>query len=669
VTAAAAWLLPLVAGVGVWALGARVPLARRPWVVGSASVLALAATLILAVLAAVGHSEVSLRWGAGLVLSLLATDVAGVVAVLVASVAIPVVAYAAVHEEAPGLPRLLGLLVVFVGVMQLLVLAADLLTLVIAWELVAAVSWALIGFSWREPDRVSRAAHAFHATRAGSAALILAAGALVAGTGSLDYTAIDVLERPLLDVVAAGVLLAAMSKSAQLPFSPWLFSAMAGPTPVSALLHSATMVAAGAYALIRLAEPLSAVVWFGPAVMAVGIATALWAGVVALAETDGKRILAASTAAQYGLMFVAVGAGAGGAAAAHLVTHAVFKSLLFLCVGVGLHATGTEDVRTWRLGRRLPRVAVASGVGALALAAVPPLGAAWSKEQIVAAAVHAGPVIGALALLAGLLSAAYAGRLQLLAFGRSGASDRGHAGRTPVVEITAVTVLAMGSLGLAALWWPGARGRIEALTDRPLIAGAAWETAVSVALVATGLAWAWSRAGGGRDGALVPAAARQAAVGWFGIMTASRRGIVEPVLAAAVALGRFDVVADAPARVVAGLGSRAGAALPRFDDAVVDGAVRAVTRAGRLASRALAWWLERGVDGVVAALATATTWVAAASRIGDDRGVDGGVEGIAGAVGAAGRRSRALQTGLAHHYYVIAVVGLVALLVVAAIWR
>ena len=193
---------------------------------------------------------------------------------------------------------------------------------------------------------------------------------------------------------------------------------MAGPTSVSALLHSATMVAAGAYALIILGPAVSVVGWFGPAVVAIGLSTALVGGVVALGEVHGKRILAASTAAQYGLMFTAVGLGAPGAAAAHLVAHALLKSQLFLAVGVGRTATGTGDVRRWRLGGRMPYVAYAAAFGALALTAVPPVGAAWTKEQIVAAAVTAGPSVGALAFLAGLLSTVYALRLHLLAFGR-----------------------------------------------------------------------------------------------------------------------------------------------------------------------------------------------------------------------------------------------------------
>ncbi|MGI8875602.1 MAG: NADH-quinone oxidoreductase subunit 5 family protein [Egibacteraceae bacterium] len=682
-TAVALWLVvlgPLVIGPLLWAGGARLRKAARSRLLGTVAGVGLSATLLGAIAAAVADVGAEFAWGDGLVLTLSAVDVAGVVAVLVPTVGLPVVAYAAVHEDAAGLPRLLGLLVAFVGAMELLVLAADLLTLLIAWELVAALSWALIGFSWGDPDNVRRAAHAFHATRAGSVGLFLAAGAALAGTGSLAYADLHALDGALLDVAAAGILLAAASKSAQLPFSPWLFSAMAGPTPVSALLHSATMVAAGAYALVRLAAPLSDTGWFLPAVLTTGLATALWGGVVALAETHGKRILAASTAAQYGLMFAAVGAGAAAAAAAHLVTHALLKSLLFLAVGVGLHATGTADVRTWRLGRRMPHVAAAAGVGALALAAVPPLGAAWSKEQIVAAMVHAGPLVGGLVLLAGLLSAAYAARLQLLAFGRGGAvaaadgltgdDGRSRPVRPPPAELVALGVLAVGSVLLGLLWWPGSAELVEELAGASLRAGTAVEVAGSLALVLAGLAWAWTRNRRGRDNAMVPATLTMAASGWFGLATASRRAVVDPLLAMASAFARFDdVVVDAPVRWVGNVGAAVARTLPRFDDAVIDGVVRQVSRLGRLTSRALGWWVERGVDGVVVVLAAVTEWMGRVSRVGDDRGVDGAVEGIAEAVGIAGARTRHLQTGLAHHYYVIAAVGLIALLTVAAVGR
>ena len=384
---AAAILLPVLGGAVLWPLGVRIAPRRRRGALGAAAVGLLAASLTAAAVAAVTDGRLDVVWSAQLSLTFTADGVAGIVAVLVPAVAIVVTAYASVHEDVGGLPRLLGLMVAFTGAMQLVVLAADLLALTIGWELVAVCSWALIGSAWNSRDAVGKAAHAFNATRVGSIGLIVAAGAAFATTGSFAYDAIGDVPRPMLDVVAGGVLLAAMSKSAQLPFSPWLFSAMAGPTSVSALLHSATMVAAGAYALIVLGPSLATVGWFGPVVTAVGLATALIGGVVALGEVHGKRILAASTAAQYGLMFTAVGVGAPGAAVAHLAAHALLKSQLFLAIGVGMSATGTGDVRRWRLGGRMPTVAVAAAVGALALAAAPPLGAAWTKEQIVAATV------------------------------------------------------------------------------------------------------------------------------------------------------------------------------------------------------------------------------------------------------------------------------------------
>ena len=440
---------------------------------------------------------------------------------------------------------------------------------------------------------------------------------------------------------------------------------------MSALLHSATMVAAGAYALIRLGDPLSGVAWFGPAVVVIGMTTAVAGGVLALCETHAKRILAASTSAQYGLMFVAVGVGAAGAAAAHLVAHGLFKSLLFLAAGVGIHHAGTPDVRRWRLGRRLPRVALAAGVGALALAAVPPIGAAWTKGQIATAALAAGPMIGGLVLIAGLLSAAYAARLQLLAFGKPRATgDTGRAA-VPRIEQASLAALAMGSILLGVLWLPGVARFVAFLTGDPVLHEGAAELVVSALLVAAGVAWGWAVS---RDGAHRRSPTTQrltaAVAGWFGLPELTRRVVVDPTLALASALGRFDdVVVDAPARGAAAAGAHGARMLGRFDDTVVDGAVRGAAAAGRAVSRGLSWWVERGVDGLVAALAAVTERMGALSRVGDDRVVDAAVEGIARAVGVTGRQSRRLQSGLAHHYYVIAVVGLAALVGVATLGR
>ena len=659
--------LPLLAGPAIWGAGDR-PGRRH---VGTAAIGTALATVALAIAAAWQAASWSTEWGTDLQVTLSADGVAGAVAVLVAVVGAAVVAYASVHEEADGLARLLGLLVAFVGVMQLLVLAADLLTLLIAWELSAALSWALIGFDWRRHDDVGRASHAFNATRAGSLGLVIAAGAAFAGTGSLTYESLVQLDGGLLRVAAAGVVFAAVSKSAQLPFAPWLYSAMVGPTPVSALLHSATMVAAGTYALIRLAEPLSDAAWFGPAVVAIGMTTAVAGGVLALCETHAKRILAASTSAQYGLMFVAVGVGAAGAAAVHLVAHGLFKSLLFLAVGVGIHQAGTPDVRQWRLGRQVPRVALTAGVGALALAAVPPIGAAWTKGQIAAAALHTDAALGGLILVAGVLSAAYAARLQFYGFGPGTGARDPNGSKVRLLEQASLAVLATASIALGVLWLPAVAPVVESLTGQPVLHESIAELVVSVVLVTAGVAWGWALT---RDVEHARSRSVQwftAAVGgWFGLPQLTRRVVVDPTLGLAAMLARFDdAVLDAPARGVAVAGARASRVLPRFDDTVVDGAVRGVVAAGRAVSRGLAWWVERGVDGVVAALAAVTERIGALSRLGDDRVVDAAVEGVARAVGATGHQSRRLQSGLAHHYYVIAVVGLAALVAVATFWR
>lgn len=607
----------------------------------------LALTALLATLAAAvwvvasSFGAVEWRWGPLFGLRLQAAGFGRVMAVLVPAIACPVIGYALVVEH-EARTRLVALLIAFVGAMEMLVLAVDFLTLLIGWELVGALSWALIGHGWRDPSRPQQAAHAFITTRFGDLGLYVAAGAAFAATGDLGFTALDGARGGELQVVAAGVLVAAAAKSAQVPFAPWLFSAMAGPTPVSALLHSATMVAAGAYLVIRLGPVLEPVGWFGPAVMAVGLVTALAGGAVASVQTDAKRVLAGSTSAQYGLMFLAAGAGSTSAAGAHLVTHAAFKALLFLGAGVAIHAAGSGELSRMKLGRALPRVAALSGVGALALAAVPPLGGAWSKEQIVVAAVHASPWLGAGALVAGSLSAFYAARYQLLAYGM-GTGPGGLHGRrgemAPLILLGAVTVL------LGWLWFPGSERIVEQLTDGDVLGAGVWELALSIALIATafGAAWALERAGRLVTVGL-PAGARSVGAAWLGFPMAAETLIVDPVLALARALARLD-------------------------DRVVDAGVRGAAALARLLSRLLSFRVEFGIDAVVRGVGAVTLAFARASRAGDDRGVDAAVEGAVQGVGVAGRRSRRLQTGLSHHYYLVFAGGLAVLVGVLAVAR
>jgi NADH:ubiquinone oxidoreductase subunit 5 (subunit L)/multisubunit Na+/H+ antiporter MnhA subunit len=466
------------------------------------------------------------------------------------------------------------------------------------------------------------------------------------------------------------LLVAAAAKSAQLPFSPWLFSAMVGPSPVSALLHSATMVAAGAYALARIVPDLAAASWLPAAVAGVGLATALAGGVVATVQTDLKRALAASTSAQYGLIFVAVGAGSSAAAGAHLVTHATFKALLFLGAGVVLHAAGTLDLAALRLGRSLRVTALTFTVGALALAAVPPLGAARSKEAVLAAAAHDSALLAAGVVLAAFLSALYAGRLTLLVFGAPTGPERGLE-QPHGVEHTSLIVLAAATIGLGALWLPGASSVVEAATGGQLFPGAPWELAASViAVLAAGVCIVlFHRAD--RVVTLGLAARTQVLVGdWFGLPAAARRLVVDPTLALAAFLaGVDDRIVDAGVRMAARVPPALSRSLSWWGERSVDGAVHAVAGGVLRAATGSRRMDDGRVDGAVRALAAATMQAAAGSRQVDEERIDRAVEELARGTGVAGTHSRRVQSGLAHHYYVIAAAGLIAVVVVTAIGR
>lgn len=638
------------------------------------------ASLIMGIWAATSRPSGSWRWSEQLELGLRVEGLARVMVVLVPAIAIPVIAFAASSmRDDIGIARLLALLLVFVGAMLVLVAAADLVTLLLAWELVGALSWGLIAHDWRDPQRPQQAAHAFLTTRVGDLGLVAAAAITVATLGSARYSDLAALSGWQGGVVAGGVLIAACAKSAQLPFSPWLFSAMAGPSPVSALLHSATMVAAGAYVLARVVPLLPQVTWLSGVVAGIGLATALAGGLVATVQTDLKRALAASTSAQYGLIFVAVGAGSTAAAGAHLVTHAVFKALLFLGAGIVLHSASTLDL-AGRWDRLVLRgaTAVAVGVGFLALAAVPPLGGARSKESILAAAAHQSAWLAIGVIVAGFLSALYAGRLAVLTLAPvpplAGDPNRPveHAdNHSRWVETAALVVLAAASVGLGAMWLPGAARVAEAATGGRFFDAERWELPASLVALATGAACVTVLH---RASRLVTLGLSKhfcaAAAGWFGLSSLAKLLIVDPVLA----LSR---------------------GLSAIDDRVVDAGVRFTARIPRLVSRLLSFWGERSFDGAVHAVAGGALRAASGSRrfddgaidrgvravgqagldaatrsrVVDELGIDRAVEDVARGTGFIGTRSRRLQTGLAHHYYVIAVAGLAALVAIAVIGR
>lgn len=632
-------LVPTLAGVVLWA--ARV---RSRSVLGAGAAATMVVTFGLAGWAVASQPSLQWRWGAGLLLQLGVADAARLPLLLVSLVALAVVCYAAAHEDAGGLARLVGLLLVFVGAMHLLLLADDFLTLLIGWELVGAVSWGLIAHKWRTAAP-GRAAHAFNITRFGDLGLFLAAGVMLPAAGSLSFSDAASVTGPAAGVLTAGVLVAALAKSAQVPFAPWLFSAMAGPTSVSALLHSATMVAAGAYLLARLQPVLDTVSWFAPVTIAVGLVTALGGGVVAALQADAKLLLAASTSAHHGLMIVAVGAGYPLIAMAHLVAHGLFKALLFLSSGIAISAAGSRELARMGLGRTLRVTAWLTGLGSLALAAVPPFGAAWTKEEIVSAATHAAPWVGLAVVVAGALSAFYAARFQLLVYGAPRDRQRPVLQRPGWVEHGALALLGGVGLALGVLWVPAVAERLARAVGGDLPLGRPWEVAASLAGVVIGGYVALARY---RQRRLawpeVATSGMRRLADWFAIPEATRFAVVDPCLALA-----------------------RGAA--RFDDVVLDGAVRGVAATGRRAAGLFGRGDDRVVDGGVRGVAALAAWTARALTRGAEVGVDGAVEGVARLVGVAGHDSRRLQTGLAHHYYAIVVIGTAVLVLATAFWR
>jgi NADH-quinone oxidoreductase subunit L len=349
----------------------------------------------------------------------------------------------------------------FVASMLVLVLGSSMLVLFVGWELVGLCSYLLIGFWFTDRGNATAAKKAFIVNRVGDVGFMIAMFVVFATVGSLSFS--EVLPRA--GEIAAGaavaigllLLVAATGKSAQIPLFVWLPDAMAGPTPVSALIHAATMVTAGVYLVARM-SPLYAAIHeaalfdVGMLVAWVGVLTALVAALIACAQNDLKRILAYSTISQLGYMFVGVGLGSQAAGVFHLLTHGFFKALLFLASGSVMHALHNEtDV--WRMGglrRALPITFAASAVGWLAISGVPFFSGFYSKEEILSAALEtpgAGPIWVLGALVAGL-TAFYMSRWFFLIFlGDSRVSQDVHPHESPLSMTSVLVVLAVASIG------------------------------------------------------------------------------------------------------------------------------------------------------------------------------------------------------------------------------
>ncbi len=442
----------------------------------------------------------------------LVDPLAGVMLVVVTGVSLLIHVYSIgyMHDD-PGYARFFAYLNLFVFSMTMLVLAGNYLLLYVFWEAVGLCSYLLIGFWYTRPAAAQAGKKAFIVNRVGDFGFGLGVMWLWTALGTLDYTAVFAGAAGLAPATATGIALllfmGACGKSAQLPLHTWLPDAMEGPTPVSALIHAATMVTAGVYLVARSHALFERSEVALEVVAAVGTATALFAATVGLVQTDIKRVLAYSTISQLGYMFAAVGLGAYAAGVFHLVTHAFFKALLFLGAGSVIHALGGEqDLR--RMGGLAPKMVtttITMSIGAMGLAGVPGLAGFFSKDEILHAA-FAGHhrVIWALLLLGAFLTAFYTFRLIFLTFlgaPRMAREVAHHVHESPPVMTVPLVILA--GLTVLAGWvvgMPSADGTRFAAFLAPVFPAAEHEwnglltlllAAVSSVAAAAGIVLAW----------------------------------------------------------------------------------------------------------------------------------------------------------------------------------
>jgi NADH:ubiquinone oxidoreductase subunit 5 (subunit L)/multisubunit Na+/H+ antiporter MnhA subunit len=535
------WLLVAVPVAGGGALA--VAAGRANAIAPAAGVGLATVTFGLAVAAVVVQPAAEAAFLADLPLRLRVDGLAQVFVPTTAAVTLLVLLFSAGELAGdPGRGRFFGLMLLFSGAMLVTVTAQDLLTLLMAWEVMGAMSWALIGHWWREDRRMAAANVAVWTTRLADVGLYLAAGAAIAGAGTLAFDALPGLAGGWMGLATAGVVVAGLGKSAQLPFSFWLARAMEGPSPVSALLHSATMVAAGGYLLLRLEPLLAASGWGADAVAWIGALTALALGAVAVAQRDLKQLLAASTCSQLGFVVLAAGADGIAGGTMQFVAHAATKSLLFLAAGAWLTALGTKDLGALRgAARRYPLVGLTAAGGLLTLAGVPPFSIWVTKDEALAAALERSPALYVVGLAGVVVSAAYAGKALALLWMRPPADaeagydteQRGtrHVGaleRAPLVVLaTAAAVLGVQALPPVA---DAYRAALRAVGEP---SSSWWELALSAALaVATA----------GIVGARPGATSRLPAVlgRWLDLERAATLLVARPTMALARRLAAFD---------------------------------------------------------------------------------------------------------------------------------
>jgi NADH-quinone oxidoreductase subunit L len=475
------------------------PLRRSGRPAGVLSIVAIAAAFALALRVFFGRVRVEALWswipadgGPMATVGVLVDELSAAMLVLITLVSLLVQVYslAYLHDEPPpALGRYYAYHSLFAFSMLGLVLAPSFVQMFVFWELVGLCSYLLIGFWYDRPSAARAALKAFWITKLGDLGFVTGIVMLWSATGTFHFgTLFDMAGRGTLPAEGLGLVmfliyLGAVGKSAQFPLHVWLPDAMEGPTPVSALIHAATMVTAGVFLVTR-AQPLFALT---PDVLGligwVGAGTALLAATMACVESDIKRVLAYSTISQLGYMMAAAGALAAGAGFFHLLTHGLFKALLFLGAGAVIHAVGTNDIfRMGGLFRAMPQTGIVFLVGTLALAGVWPLAGFFSKEAVLAGVWEGHMVVPFLMLLlTAFLTAFYMFRVVFVAFfGRPHAG--GHPHEAPPLMAVPLWTLAALTTGLGLLL------AVQGGEHH----GPGWLAPLSLAVAAGGIALAWA---------------------------------------------------------------------------------------------------------------------------------------------------------------------------------
>ncbi len=677
------------------AVGGVFVMSRQNRIATPVSLTVASITVLLAVVVAVTRPQVSVPFVAGAEFSMGVDALSALMVPTVAAVTLLALIFAAGDIRASQ-ARFHGLMLIFAAAALATATAQSLPTLLMAWEIMGAMSFALIGFWWRDEERVASGTVAFVTTRTADLGIYLAAGAALAGGAGFVLADLSGSSPGWRHVIAAGILVAALGKAAQLPFSFWLSRAMDGPSPVSALLHSAAMVAMGGYLLLRTQPLLASTGWAGPTAAWVGAITALIMGAVAVAQRDLKQLLAASTAAQLGFVVMGAGLGAITGGATHLVAHASTKALLFLAAGAWLAALGTKKFAGLEgVARRWPVVGWTATVGALSLAGIAPLALWATKDAVLAPALEQSWPLYAVGLAGAALSAAYAGKILVVVwrplptepsaadggldtsrlvprgdystsggsfvprgdyltsggsfvprgdYSTSGGSfvPRGDYSTTGeysgsrvvgLAEKIPLAVLAVGAVVLGVLALPPVGESIARSLGDQSPGSTLLELAVSGGIALAVVLLIWWRG--------VPEP--RWALKWLGLGSAVRTMVVQPTLALAKRCARFDDDV--------------------LDRAVMHGAESAMTAAPRIAA-----FDDDTVDGGIEAMSERVVGLADRSASVDGHWLDGAVEKIAAGARWLGRLARRPQTGQLHQYYIQAVavlaVGVLLLVVV-----